>query len=277
MQEENRPPEDEQPLARPAHEQRLARPAGGEQEEAPQAEEERQEARPAEEGQEEKGLVGKAMDKAREKGLVDESTVEKIREKGLVDKADRAIDKIRDRAESVVNKARDSGLGDKIDEAMGKAKNKLSDGQVVRFEASVEIEQPPERVFDYVTDPENLSRWVGPITEVRNVQRAASDQLREGDSFTLVVKFLGRRFEMPCEVTNYLSNRRFSFRSTGGPMPQGYTYTFEPRLKGTHFTHSVEAEPGTFFRLTGPLFEAAGKRQVNNDLATLKDLLEAEG
>jgi uncharacterized protein YndB with AHSA1/START domain len=277
MQEENRPPEDEQPLARPAHEQRLARPAGEEQEETPQAEEERQEARPAEAGQEEKGLVGKAMDKAREKGLVDESTVEKIREKGLVDKADRAIDKIRDRAESMVGKARDSGLVDKIDEAMDKARNKLSEGQVVRFEASVEIEQPPEKVFDYVADPENLSRWVGPITEVRDVQRAASDQLWEGDNFTIVVKFLGRRFEMSCEVINYLSNRQFSFRSTGGPVPQELTYTFEPTLEGTHLTHSVETEPGTFFRLTGPLFEAANKRQINNDLATLKDLVESEG
>lgn len=278
MQEENRPPEDEQPLARPAHEQRLARPAGGEQEEAPQAEEERQEARPAEEGQEEKGLVGKAMDKAREKGLVDESTVEKIREKGLVDKADRAIDKIRDRAESVVNKARDSGLRDKVDEAVNKAKNKLTDGQLVRFEASVEIEQPPERVFNYVTDLENLSEWIGPIIEVRDVEKATpEDRLREGDRFTVVAKFLGRRFEISCEVTNYLSNRQFSFRSTGGPVPQELTYTFEPTLEGTHFTHSVETEPGTFFRLTGPLFEAANKRQINNDLATLKDLVESEG
>ncbi len=231
MPEKNRPPEDEQPLARPVHEQQLARPVGGEQEEASQARvaqqeapraEEEQKAHQAEEGREEKGLVGKAMDK------VDEVT-------------DRLADRIR------------------------------------HFEASVEIERPVENVFDYVTDLENLSEWAGPVIEVRDVQKATPERLREGDKFTAVAKFLGRRFETPCEVTDYLSNRQFSFRSTGGPVPQEFTYTFEPTLEGTHLTQSVEAEPGTFFRLTGPLFEAAGRRQINNDLKTLKDLLEAQG
>ena len=65
MSEENRTPEDEQPLARPVHEQQLARPVRGEQEEATEGE--RQEARRSEE---EKGLVDKvdeAISKARDK------------------------------------------------------------------------------------------------------------------------------------------------------------------------------------------------------------------
>ena len=236
MPEKNRPPEDEQPLARPVHEQQLARPVGREQEEATQAEvaqqkaiqaEERVEARQAEEKPEEKGLVEKAMDKAAE--VVDE------------------------------------------------AADELPGGQILHFEASVEIERPVEEVFGYVTVPENLPEWAGPVVEVRDVQKAAPDRLRQGDKFTAIAKFLGRRFETPCEVTDYLSNRQFSFRSTGGPVPQEFTYTFEPTLEGTHLTQSVEAQPGAFFRLTGPLFEAAGKRQINNDLETLKDLLEARG
>ncbi len=270
MPEGNRPPEDEQPLARPVHEQRLARPVGREQAETGQAEEEQQrEARQVEGEQEEKGLIDKAIDKAREKGLVDESTVQKARETGLVDKADRVIDK-------AVTKARETGLVDKAREIMDEASDKLADRQIMRFEASVEIERPVEKVFDYVTDLENLPEWAGPVVEVRDVQKAAPDQLREGDKFTAVAKFLGRRFETPCEVTDHLANRQFSFRSTGGPVPQEFTYAFEPTLEGTRFTQSVEAEPGTFFRLTGPLFEAAGRRQINNDLATLKDLMEAQ-
>ena len=267
MPEENRPPEDEQPLARPVHEKQLARPVGAKQEEeqgeARQAEEERQEARQVEGEQREKGLVGRAMDKAREKGLVGESMVQKAREKGLIDRADEALDK-------AVKKVRETDLIDK-------ARNKLPEGQTVHFEASIEIERPVEQVFDYTTNPENLPEWAGPVIEVRDVQRATPDRLQEGDKFTAVAKFLGRRFEAPCEVTDYVSIRQFSFRSTGGPVPQEFTYTFEPTLEGTFFTQSVEVEPGTFFRLTGPLFEAAGRRQINNDLETLKDLLEAEG
>ena len=225
MPERNRPPEDEQPLARPVQEQRLARPVDGEERETRRTQEEREEVRQAEEGAQRE-------------------------EKGLVDRAAEIIDEVGD---------------------------KLTDRQSVRFEASVEIERPVEEVFGYVTVPENLPEWAGPVIEVRDVQKAAPDRLRQGDKFTAAAKFLGRRFETPCEVTDYLSNRQFSFRSTGGPVPQEFTYILEPTLEGTHLTQSVEAQPGAFFRLTGPLFEAAGRRQINSDLETLKDLLEARG
>ena len=283
MPEENRPPEDERPLARPVHEQQLARPVGAEQEQATQAEVASQEAPPAEEEQAgtrqteeergDKGPLEKAMDKAQEKGLVNESTVKKIREKGFADKVDRVVDEARNHLESIVERAREKGLVDKANEAM----NKLPVEQIRRFEASVEIERAVETVFDYVTHLENFPEWAGPVMEVRDVQRATPDRLREGDRFTAVAKLLGRRFEAPCEVSGYLANRQFSFRSTGGPVPLEFTYAFEPTLEGTHLTQVVEAEPGTFFRLTGPLFEAASRRQINNDLQTLKDLLEAEG
>lgn len=59
------------------------------------AEEERRTDGPAEEP--EKGLVDKAVDKARERGLVDESTVDKAREKGFIDKANEVVDKLKNR------------------------------------------------------------------------------------------------------------------------------------------------------------------------------------
>lgn len=82
MSEENRPPEDVQPFARPVHELRLARPVGGDQEEeVSQAEGEQQEAsqveraedRPEEEQQEarqveevgEKGPISRVVDKGK--------------------------------------------------------------------------------------------------------------------------------------------------------------------------------------------------------------------
>jgi uncharacterized membrane protein len=244
MPEESRPPEDEQPLARPVHEQQLARPVGGTQEAARQAEGEQQEARRT---PEERGEARQAEVERREARPVEEGA--RREEKGLVDK---------------------------VAEVIEEATDKLTD-RIIHFEASVEIERPVEKVFDYVTDPENFPEWAGLVIEVRDVRKATPDRLREGDRFTVVAKFLGRRFETPCEVTDYLSNRQFSFRSTGGPVPQEFTCAFEPTLEGTRLTQSVEAEPGTFFRLTGPLFEAVGRRQINNDLETLKDLLEAEG
>lgn len=102
VSEENKAPEDVQPLARSVSDQQLARPVGEEQEEAQpevsqEPEVEHQEAGPEEEQVEERGPIGKAADKASEKGLVDESTVERAEEKGLIDKAEEMIDKIKDK------------------------------------------------------------------------------------------------------------------------------------------------------------------------------------
>ena len=146
----------------------------------------------------------------------------------------------------------------------------------MHFEDSVVIEQPAQKVFDYLSNPVNIPEWSGPPIEVRDLQQSVPGELREGDKFTVVAKFLGKRLETPSEVTSYEPNRRLSYRSTGGPVPQDYTFLLEEVPGGTRLTQSVEAEPGGFFGLIGPVFERVGKRQQTNDLETLKDLLETD-
>ena len=110
------------------------------------------------------------------------------------------------------------------------------------------------------------------------MHKETQGQPREGDRYTTVAKFLGRRFETPMEVTAHEPPRRHSDRSTGGPFPQEYTFLLEETAGGgTRLTQVAEGEPGGFFRLVGPLLEMAGRRQFRTDLANLKDLLEARG
>jgi hypothetical protein len=52
--------------------------------------------------------------------------------------------------------------------------------------------------------------------------------VQEGDTFTVAIKFLGRRFETPFERISYEPDRLFKERAAGGPIPdQEWTYTFE--------------------------------------------------
>ena len=99
--------------------------------------------------------------------------------------------------------------------------------------------------------------------------------VREGDTFTAVIKFLGRRFETPCERTSYEPNRRFTERATAVPSPTSVGPTPSKKCRGTRLTRAVEVEPGGFFKLADPLIERALERLVRADLETLKDLLEA--
>jgi uncharacterized protein YndB with AHSA1/START domain len=144
----------------------------------------------------------------------------------------------------------------------------------MRVEESIKIDRPVEEVFSYVANPENLPEWSGLAIEVKD----APVPLGEGDTFSVVGKFLGRRFETPFELTSYEPNRHYTHRARGGPIPdQDWTYTYEEVSGGTRLTRTVEGEPGGFFKLAEPLIERALKRQVRTDMETLKDLLEAEG
>ena len=146
----------------------------------------------------------------------------------------------------------------------------------MHVEESVEINRPPEEVFAYVANRENLPEWSAPIQEVR--KETQGPLMEEGARFTTVAKFLGRRFETPFEVIVHDPPRRHTDRSTGGPFPQEFTHIFEEVEGGrTRLTEVTDAEPGGFFRLAGPLLEIAGRRQFRADLETLKDLLEAQG
>ncbi len=145
----------------------------------------------------------------------------------------------------------------------------------MRVEESVQINRPVEEVFSYVTTLESQPEWATPPIEVR---KDTPGPPKEGDAFTNVAKFLGRRFETPFQITSVEPNRRFSFHATGGPLPdQRWTFACEEVSGGTRYTQVVEGEPGGFFRLADPLLERALKRQFRTDLETLKDLLEARG
>ncbi len=142
----------------------------------------------------------------------------------------------------------------------------------MRVEESVEINRPVEEVFSYAADPEHFPEWSGITLEVH---KEKPGPLTQGERFTTVSKFLGRRFETPFEVTSHEPPRLHSHKSTGGPLPQEWTLTCEEAAGGTRVTEVVEGEPGGFFGLAGPLLERAGRRQFRTDLENLKDLLEA--
>ncbi len=145
----------------------------------------------------------------------------------------------------------------------------------MRLEYTIVIDQPVDKVFNYVSNPANLPEWQGPPTEIRDLQQTTPGQLREGDRFTTVLQFLGRRYETPTEVSAYEPNRRLSYRGTGGPVPTQITFILEEVSGGTRFTHSQEVETGGFFGLAESIFEIEAKRQLRNDLQTLKDLMQA--
>ncbi len=142
----------------------------------------------------------------------------------------------------------------------------------MHLEETVRIHQPLATVFKYVT---NLTHW----PQYRGAIQATSvpaAPLDTGVTFQTKTKFLGRSYDQTHEVTAYEPPRRFTHQSTAGSFPISYDYHFEPAGAETQLTLRLDAEEGGFFKLAAPLVAAAARRQVQNDLTTLKDILETQ-
>ena len=97
-----------------------------------------------------------------------------------------------------------------------------------------------------------------------------------GTTFRNTSKFLGRRIEPTYQVTENDPAHKQCVRIISGPIPGTGCYLYELADGGsTRFTQTFETEVGGFFRLAEPLVARAIRRQMEVDMATLKDLLEA--
>jgi uncharacterized membrane protein len=143
----------------------------------------------------------------------------------------------------------------------------------IREEHTVVIDRPVEEVFDFATDPNNDSLWQSTTLETEQTSEGAVDV---GTTFRNTTKFLGRRIESTSEISENEPPHKQCIKITSGPIPGSGCYRFESADSGsTRFTQTFEAEVGGFFRLAEPVVGRAIRRQMEADMATLKDLLEA--
>ena len=143
---------------------------------------------------------------------------------------------------------------------------------MIKNENSVEINKPIEEVFEYVTNIDNLPLWAGPVTEAK---QTSEGPVGVGTTQTQVAQLLGRRIESSLEVTEYEPNKKFTTKSTSGPIPIEVHYNFEPVAEGTRLETVGILDAGGFFKLAEPLVARTLKRQTEGDFKTLKELLES--
>ena len=146
----------------------------------------------------------------------------------------------------------------------------------LRASDSVVIDRPPQEVFAYVSDLQNLPEWGALSGEMRKETEGPPEV---GARYTADLTFLGRRLVISYEVSAYEPPRLFAFRNLDGPLYDEYTYTFEAAEGGgTRFSMAIEMQPGGFYRLIGPLLEKMTQRYYfRKELQTLKGLLESRG
>ena len=145
---------------------------------------------------------------------------------------------------------------------------------MLRVEASVEIARPPEEVFAYACEVDNLPLW---LTGVIEAKQTTEGPLRKGTELEHVLTFLGKRFTARFETTEYEANHRIAFRAISGPVDMETTVTYELVAGGTRVHEVAEGDPRGFFKVAEPVLVKLVRRQLEGSLQNLKDLLEADG
>jgi len=141
---------------------------------------------------------------------------------------------------------------------------------MLRFNESVHIQQPVDRVFSFATDLNNNLEWQ---TDVLEVELTSGGSMGPGATYRCVNEFLGQRIETEGVVSEYEHGKKCSFTLTSGPVTGQSSFFFEPIQDGTRFTTTGELNLN-MFRFAGWLIGRMAKEKIRNDLAKLKTILE---
>ena len=144
---------------------------------------------------------------------------------------------------------------------------------MVRFEKSIVIKAPPEKVWEMLA----LDRWsewnLGHFLDTKNMKftsevNTPEDKYRVGAS-----AYPSAHPEADFKVTESLENEKITYLHAGeSPM----TYILKPTDEGTRLTYVVEAEMpwGILGKFLLRLLRGIGERDVEKGLEKLKSILE---
>lgn len=144
---------------------------------------------------------------------------------------------------------------------------------MININISTMINRPVTQVFDFVCAPENDFQWqYGTLASTRLAESVGNI----GSFFRSVGHLMGHRILSTFEVTEYESNRKYGFKSLSGPLLSMTTYTFEIAEGSTKINISTQANIVNFFQVNDDILEKKMKKQLKENLAMLKDLLETK-
>ncbi len=144
----------------------------------------------------------------------------------------------------------------------------------MEFKQDVVINLPPEEIFTYISDLENLADWSSVVISARKISQ---ESMHVGATVRCTIRFLGRWFNISFEIVECKPVHYLTIKSISGIAPCLIYYRLEPVEGGgtnvsseqvIHFT-------GGFLGLAEPVATSMIRRQLKYDLLTLKDLLES--
>ncbi len=144
-----------------------------------------------------------------------------------------------------------------------------------RVTKSIRIHAPVKKVFDYVTAPENWTKFVTSLVSVRNLSGERSEK---GTTFEWTYRMLGINFSGSGTVVALQPNRRFAMEMEGS-FPIRESYQFERDSDYTILTADIEYEvPGKVLGAIANrlVVEKVNMKEAEAVLKKIKTICEAD-
>ena len=144
---------------------------------------------------------------------------------------------------------------------------------MAKINESVSIDAPLERVFEYMTHPENLPEIWPSMVETSNIQRSEDGSV----SYDWLYKMAGVRFEGHAEGEVVEPHKKVVIRSESG-IPNTFEWTYSGDDKHTDVEVSIEYSiPGKLLqKLAEPLVRRLNEHEARTFLQNLKARMELE-
>ena len=144
---------------------------------------------------------------------------------------------------------------------------------MIILDMSTMIDRPVEDVFDFMSAPENNFQWQYGTLATASLSEGVSSI---GTFFRSIGHSMGQRNLSTFEVTEYEPNRKYAFRSLSGPFRLQTAYTFAIADNScTKINISIQADVVDFVPMDEDILEKKMRKQLEENLAGLKKLLEA--
>ncbi len=143
---------------------------------------------------------------------------------------------------------------------------------MIQIISNTQIYRPIKRVFEFISTPENDFQWqYGTLASVNLSEDAAG----LGACFQSISNFMGHRIKSTYEITEYEPGSKYGFKSLSGPLHSITSYTFDIAKGCTQVKLSMQATVVNLIEFNENVIEKKMKRQFKENLAMLKNILEA--
>ncbi len=154
-------------------------------------------------------------------------------------------------------------------------RRKVRTGSAIKLQRSIRIERPPEELYRFWRNFENLPRVLSQIESVEVI----NDRLSHWVAKTIPLG--GPKVEWDAEVINEIDNELIGWRSLrGADVENAGSVRFERTLDGraTEITVTMQYAPpgGRLGAWVAKLFGEDPERKINDDLQRFKESMEAQ-